>query len=419
MKSVLLVVKSKKMENLGVMYLSAIIKRCKHDCHIIELGQLEDGMKAYSPDIIGYSIMTGDEERFRDANFKYVVSRYSLKGKKCPKIIVGGPDPTFHPNIYEKWTNVVVQGEAEGWAAKEFGDTMWEAFPFLDDIPWPDRTDFPNMPIRDFISSRGCPYKCTYCYNDRWNVLFPHTKNVRTRNANDVVREIAHVAPKFAYFQDSCFGVSMQWLREFTKQYCGVNIPYHCHLRPEQVVEERVLLLKDSGCYSTRIALETASMELRKVIGRERMKLDDVSRAARLLKKWDIKLMIQNMIGLPTSTIEDDLETLEFNISCQSSYGWVSIFQPYPGTILGDKCKKNKWYKGDYSDISDSFFDTSPLNFKPEHIEQLEVLQKVFAPCVEHKYMPKAEELTHENFPKLIHAIFRKVGDKRLYGGVI
>ena len=145
----------------------------------------------------------------------------------------------------------------------------------------------------------------------------------------------------------------------------------------------------------------------------------DVVSAARLLRKWDIKLMIQNMLALPTSTIEDDLETLEVNIRCQPAYGWCSVFTPYPGTELGDYCKKNGLYKGDYSDLSDNFFDTSPLNFSPEHHEQVECLQKVFALCTETGYMPEPKELTHENFPKLIHKIMRQQGDNRLYAGVL
>ena len=158
---------------------------------------------------------------------------------------------------------------------------------------------------------------------------------------------------------------------------------------------------------------------MRKLIKREKTSNEETVYAARLLKKYDIKLMVQNILGLPTSTIEEDLETLEVNIQCRPAYGWCSIFSPYPGTELGDLCKKEGWYKGDYSEMSDSFFDQSVLEFGPVHKEQLECLQKVFALCVEIGYLPKVDELTHENFPKLVHKILRRLGDNRLYGGVI
>jgi radical SAM superfamily enzyme YgiQ (UPF0313 family) len=162
--------------------------------------------------------------------------------------------------------------------------------------------------------------------------------------------------------------------------------------------------------------LESASPRLRELLNRKNTNLDKVAEAVRLFKKWGIEIMVQNMIGLPTGTIEDDLRTLEFNIRAQPSYAWVSIFAPYPGTKLGDDCLENGWYEGDYSDITDNFFDTSYLNFEPEYKEQLECLQKIFALCVEVGYMPAPSDLRHDNFEKLVHKIMRAKGDFRLYG---
>jgi hypothetical protein len=86
---------------------------------------------------------------------------------------------------------------------------------------------------------------------------------------------------------------------------------------------------------------------------------------------------------------------------------------------LGDKCVKEGWYKGDYSEISDTFFDASVLEFSEERKEQSECLQKVFALCTEVGYLPEVKELTYENFPKLVHKVMRRQGDNRLYGGVL
>lgn len=129
--------------------------------------------------------------------------------------------------------------------------------------------------------------------------------------------------------------------------------------------------------------------------------------------------MVQNMLALPTSTIEDDLATLEVNIKCKPDYAWSSIFSPFPGTALGDMCKENGWYKGDYSDITDSFFDHSVLEVTDEYREQTYYLQKVFALAVETQCMPEVWELTQDNAPKLVHRMMRKLGDKRLYGGIL
>lgn len=416
---ILLVCKSKVMENLGVMYLSAVIKQEGHKCRIVDFHYAEHEALAYKPDIIGYSVMTGDQQKVVALNQR--IKDNWPSGSTAPISIAGGPHPTFfRKDFMHNGTGIdmVVPGEAEQWMANflESGRT----FDNIDKIPYPDRTDFPDMKIRDFITTRGCPHNCSYCYNEKWAELFPEMPRVRTRSVENVIPEIIDAQPEFVYFQDSCFALSMDWLRQFSPVYKRhVHKPFHCHLRPTQVDEERVDLLAEAGCVSVRIALESASERLRHMMNRKNVRHEDVLRAVRLLKGWEIKLMIQNIIGMPTATIEEDLETLEFNIRCKPAYAWVSIFMPYPGTKLGDYCKQEGWYDGDYSDLSDNFFDTSYLNFDPDYIEQLECLQKVFALCVEAQYLPHKDELTHKNLPKLVHKIMRGTGDKRLYCGIL
>jgi radical SAM superfamily enzyme YgiQ (UPF0313 family) len=188
-------------------------------------------------------------------------------------------------------------------------------------------------------------------------------------------------------------------------------------MRPNQVTEEKVRLLAKCNCHSLKMAMESASSRLRVLINRGKMELSDIRKSIELLHKKGIKVELQNMIGLPTGDLDDDLFTLETTIKFKPDYAWVSIFQPYPGTELGFWCRENGWYSGDYSEITDSFFEKSVLNFDDQYKEQLKVLQKIFALCVEAEYMPEESELTIENFPNLTHRIMRKLGDRRLYRG--
>lgn len=425
---VLLVVKNKFMESLGVMYLSSVIKKGGHECRIVDLKEASDFAHQWAPDIIGFSIMTGDREKFKilkeAIEFDLVYkpkgfTSFSPKSNPRPKFIVGGADPSFFPEGYD-WADEIVKGEGENWINKFLTKDNYATYDNIDSIPWPDRTDFPNMKVMDFITSRGCPYKCTYCYNAKWAEMFPEQKGVRIRSVDDVIAEIKSVNPEYVYFQDSCFGIRMDWFAEFAKRMRDeIKKPYQCNFRPEQITDRRAYWLKESGCVAIRMALETSSDRLRELVGRNGYELKDMIIASELLRKYGIQYMIQNIIGLPTSTIEEDLDTLEFNIQCKPTYSWVSIYQPYPGTALGDMCKEKGWYRGDYSDITDSFFDTSFLEISSEHKEQLEVLQKVWAMCVNYEYLPKPEELSYKALPKLIHTITRRNGDKKLYLGLL
>jgi len=48
----------------------------------------------------------------------------------------------------------------------------------LDDLPFYDRelvyrkTHLERFPLRSFMSSRGCPYQCTYCFEPKFNVMY-------------------------------------------------------------------------------------------------------------------------------------------------------------------------------------------------------------------------------------------------------
>ena len=409
---ILFVVKSKVMEVLGPMYLTAVAKKAGHACTIVDAAYAVPAAKAWSPSLICYSVMTGDQSKFIQLNKE-------LKQVHAFAAVVGGPHATFFPQDFEKEEfDYIVQGEAETWFANLLGDNT--DYSDIDSIPFPNREAFPDMHIRDFISSRGCPHACRYCFNARWNEMFPALKQVRVRSPKSVVREIKETNPSFVYFQDSCFGVSMKWLKNFCTRYAKeVRVPFHCHLRPVQVTEERISFLNLANCRSTRFALETASDDLRRIIGRSNTSNAEALTAAKLLRHSGIKLMIQNMLALPTSKIEDDLATLEMNIRCQPDYAWASIFSPFPGTALGDECKDKGWYKGDYSDITDCFFDKSILEFSEEYKEQTYCLQQIFALAVEAQVLPTLEELTTKALPQFIHKAIRKIGDDRLYGGVI
>jgi len=185
------------------------------------------------------------------------------------------------------------------------------------------------------------------------------------------------------------------------------------------VTQERVQLLADAGCVSVKIALETSSSRLRKLINRGHTSDEDVYIASRLLRKEKIALILQNMVGIPSATIEDDLETLEVNLKCRPAYAWVSIYQPYPATPLADFCEKEGYSDGDYSKIGDNFFDESVLNLTDEHKMQVACLQRIFAFAVEMQVMPEISDLTWERLPKFVHASMRKAGDRRMFPGVL
>jgi len=307
----------------------------------------------------------------------------------------------------------------------------------LDEIPFPDReivfrySHIKEDPIKHFIATRGCPFNCSYCFNESWAELYKGKgKRVRFRSVDNLLGEIKEVVSssptKFIYFQDDTFTLNKNWLKEFTKEYSKkINLPFHCHIRPNTIDEEKVQTLEKAGCYSVHIASETADDRLRNEVLKRNMTKEEILNASELLKRYGIKFMLQNMIGLPEGCLEKDLETLELNIECKPDYAWVSIFQPYPGTQLGEYCKKQGVYTEDFSDLGSDFFDSSKLNFSKKYKNQLSNLQKLFAVAVEYSDLYYSGLLrtlidlpyksTKDIFTEF-YKNFRREGDKKLYG---
>src|SRR3989338_1082662 len=96
------------IEPLGIMYVSAAGKSAGHETRLVLTNQnLERAVEDYGPDIVGYSVMTGDQKFYLKLNRQ-------LKEKNRFVSLFGGPHPTFFPNIIEEeGVDVVCRGEGE------------------------------------------------------------------------------------------------------------------------------------------------------------------------------------------------------------------------------------------------------------------------------------------------------------------
>ena len=397
------------VEPLGLLYISSTLKKHNHDTKIAIIGQddLDKVVSEFKPDVVAGSVMTGGQ-----AEFLKITN--GLKQKHNFLCLMGGSHPTFHPKVIEEaGLDVIAQGECEESIA-EFADNLrdgkditkiknlWvkidnkiykneirELNENLDSLPFPDRevayehNIWKNEPIRHFIACRGCAYKCTYCFNSAIEKIYGGKgKWVRWRSVDNLIQEIKQVIEKYGgkviYFQDDIFIMNRPWLEEFAPKYKKeINLPFHCHVRPNLINEATARLLKEAGCYSVHMALESADDYIRNVVIKREMDKETVYKACELLNGYGIKIMLQNILGLPGSNLEKDMETLKMNIKCKPLYAWCSIFQPYPGLPLTEYAASKGLLEGDYNDIGAKFFETTIV--KLENKKEIEHLQKWFA----------------------------------------
>jgi radical SAM superfamily enzyme YgiQ (UPF0313 family) len=208
-------------------------------------------------------------------------------------------------------------------------------------------------------------------------------KVLRRISPPKVIAEILDCREKYRlkriFFNDDIFIMDKEWLEEFTSLYNReVRLPYACNIRANVVTEQKVRLLKDSGCYLVMWGVESGNERRRNEILHKNITDEQIRRAADLFHKYEIKMKSFNIMGSPGETLDEAVETIKLNAEVKIDYPWCSILQPYPRTEITRIAQNQGVLKNDYSldDLQKSFFSKSVLQ-QPD-IKRIERLQKLF-----------------------------------------
>lgn len=422
---ILFVEKQIAYEPQGVMQLSAVLKEAGHDVEIA-IAEQEDPVQVaceFEPDILGYSVMTGSQRYYFNLNLRI---REALNGKGVFSAF-GGPHPTFFPDmIDEPGVDGLCVGEGEGpivdlanalgngglkpdipnWWFKIDGEIVKNPVrPLvrdLGDLPHPDREliynkheYLRNARIKHFMGSRGCPYQCTYCFNHAYYQIYKKERRGNQRPVESIIDEVNRVRSQWplehVFFIDDLFIIYDDWLEEFAELWPReVGLPFFCNVRADLLVRwpHKVELLAKAGAYTVSMGIEAANDRIRKDVLKRYMSREQIVEAGRLLRASGVNVTATNILGLPSGSLEDDLETMRLNAAAKVSYAQAFIFQPYPGTELGRFAEENEFAVGSFEDISSISWDRSVLLFQEEDEKrQVEHLQRWFAIGVEYPWL--------------------------------
>jgi radical SAM superfamily enzyme YgiQ (UPF0313 family) len=430
----LFVVKEIDNEPQGILLISSVLKQAGHQVSLVVATE-EDPVEAalrLRPDVVGYTVYTGPHTWYLELNQRI---RAQLPGVFS---IFGGPHPTFFPEMIEReGVDGLCIGEGEyatldlmnalgrngegvtlidpaipNWWFKLKGEVVRNPLrPLLtgeelDALPFSDRNllyaahqQSRRTKIKPFITGRGCPYDCAFCFNKAYSDLYGgQGRRFRRRSVDNVIRELKEVTSRydvrFVLFMDDTFILQDEWLKEFMGRYKaeirqdGRSLPFWCQVRANLVNDEKMALFKDAGCVSVSFGLEAGNDRLRNAVLNRNMSREQILDAAETLRRHGITFMTNNMLGLPTGTLENDFETLALNAECRPAYANVFLFQPYPKTALGEWAYEHGWMMGSFDDLSGSVSDDTVIKFGSEQEKrQIENLQKLFALGVEFPWL--------------------------------
>ncbi len=348
---------------LGASYIAAVLKENGHEVSAINIddGDYVNKIKKLNPGMLAYSVATSQAPRY------FRVNREIKQEHDCFSLF-GGPHPTFFPQmVEEEGVDAICTGEGEH-STLELCNALDEGKDFtnihtlqfsvgnqvirnpnssfidktgLNVLPFPDREiirDFPVWQQRTgyIMAGRGCPYDCTFCFNHisrdtqkgRWT---------RQRSVDNVLAELHWLKEtyKVVYiaFQDDTFILNRRWLREFLPRYGKeIGLPFICNVRCDLTDEEEARLLADAGCIRVATGIENGDDELRQKILAKSISSEQIIKACDLYYQHGIKVIGQNMFGVPGETVESALSTIDLNIRCRTHINTFSFFAPFPGT---------------------------------------------------------------------------------------
>ena len=418
---VLFIIKEIDNEPHGILRVSAALKEAGHETDLVVATE-EDPVEAalrIKADVLAYSVYTGTQRYYLEVNSR-------IRSELDVLSIMGGPHPTFFPEIIDQeGVDGICIGEGEyatvdlinalengqpiesipNWWIKANGrvhrNPLRPLVTDLDELPFADRELLyrahplsRQRKLKPFITGRGCPYNCSFCFNEAYSQLYEGKgRRTRRRSVDNVIRELQEVRQKhpldFVLFLDDTFIINRKWLEELAGRYkAEVGLPFWCQVRPNLVTEEKVAMFKEMGCVSVSFGLETANDKLRYEVLNRHITKEQILKACRILRDYDIKYSTNNMLGLPTGGIETDVETLDLNIQCRADYVNVFLYQPYPKTKLGEMALRQGLMTGTFDDLSGSVTEDTVIKFSSEmEKRQIENLQKLLSVTAEFPFL--------------------------------
>ena len=375
---------------LGVLYVSAVLKQHGHETRLFRLNEQEDWnfeknspvvekrfldvLHHFKPDIVGMSLFITNFHRGQ------LFAKWIKKNTDI-KIVLGGAGPTVEPErmLNQSEADFLCVGEGEYAvldlveAIERGGDTthipnIWvkqngqivenEVRPLvedLDSIPFPDREvirdEFENGNVKwaSFISSRGCPYQCTYCHNPYLQKLYRNKGRFgRKRSIKNLLEEIKTVKSMYEIegvtFSDDTFTFDSNRILEFCTAYAEqISLPFQCQTRPNHVTKEIFHALKNAGCQQVNIGLEAGNDWQRNKVLKRHMSKDQILNAISNGKDAGLKVFTFNIIGVPYETEETIWDTIRLNRLARPAGVTHTLFMPLTRSEAKDICDKEGW----------------------------------------------------------------------------
>ncbi|MEW6556908.1 MAG: radical SAM protein [Elusimicrobiota bacterium] len=361
--------------SLGLGYLANSI-RGEHDVEILDCIKEKlnvDGLVNYiekkPPDIVGFQFYTYD--------FNFIKETTCKIKKKIPEIIIiiGGPHPSSCGSELLKQLNnldFIFQGEAERSLPKflrllsqkhndfsnvsglvwkkngkllcnptdfyenidEFGFPAWDIIKPQTYPPAQHGAFFKNFPIAPVITTRGCPFNCSFCAAPKIS-----GRKLRTRSAKNVITEIELLYNKFGikeiHIVDDNFTLNKEHakkvLNELKQSKLNISWAVPNGIRLGTLDAELLALMRETGCYLISVGIESGSDRVLEYM-KKNLTVDIIKKEIKFIKSFGFNIAGFFIIGFPQETEQDIKKTISLSLELPLVRANFFTFLPLPGT---------------------------------------------------------------------------------------
>jgi anaerobic magnesium-protoporphyrin IX monomethyl ester cyclase len=371
----------------GILYLADALEKAGFSVRLIhELGTeadiqaLVELVSVEKPLLVGFSTLTGP------SLLPTAQASKAIKETQPVPVVWGGLHPTMLPQqtLMNDFIDIVAIGEGErtivelagvlrehGPEAEELAKVAGIAFksdgkvvltkprPFIKDLDdlhpaWHHvdigryfssgkhfytdvGSQFWGEKIAAVFTSRGCPWRCGFCYNQ-----FVNKRTFRPHSAQRVIKDIQDYKERYGItafiFEDDCFFTNKDRALEIIRH---IGVPWTCSIRANYLTrwgDDFVSELKQHNCAELRIGAESGSQRVLDMMNKD-ITVDQIRTAAELCLKHGVKPSLGFMVGIPGESWSDVLQTLELMDELEKMGDGIAvigpcIFTPYPGTPL-------------------------------------------------------------------------------------
>jgi radical SAM superfamily enzyme YgiQ (UPF0313 family) len=358
----------------------------------LDYNHLELEISAFKPNLIGISIFSSLVSQSKKI-IQFIKTKFP-----SVIIVVGGPHLSLDGRefIEESLADIGVVGEGEytvqeiceyfrgqrnldsikGIIYRQDGQIV-ETLPRefitdLDSLPFPNyeyytsvitnRGIVPSYPI---VTSRGCPYSCTFCCSP-----IVSGKRWRSRTVESILQELNYAKMKYRIssvnFMDDNFMVNKQRAKEILRAIIAdknldLNIDFLAGVRVDLLDDELIELISQARVQCISVGIESADPEVLRII-KKGVEIERIKEVIIRLKKARVNTYAYFIIGLPGSSYKKDIYSIEWAKKLGVSTS-CTLANAYPGTEMWRWVKKNARLLSSYKDSSMSYLEEGQINF--------------------------------------------------------